>query len=77
MEITVNQSQTNLGDLLDRVQQGEEVLILRQGQTIARLIPADREEKRLPSLSEFRSSLYFKGDPLSKTILQARARERY
>ncbi len=77
MEITVNQSQTNLGDLLDRVQQGEEVLILSQGQTIARLIPADKKENRLPNLSQFRNSLYLKGDPLSKTVIQARDWERY
>lgn len=40
INITVEEATTSLLDLLDRVSKGEEVSILKDGQQIARLLPA-------------------------------------
>lgn len=38
--ITIDEANTSLVDLLDRVSQGEEITIVKNGQEIARIIPA-------------------------------------
>ena len=39
VSITIEEATTNLLDLLDRVNKGEEITILKDGQQIARLVP--------------------------------------
>lgn len=50
MEIGAFQAKNTLGDLLDRVERGEEVVITRRGKRVARLVPdapkVDRAEAR-------------------------------
>jgi len=48
MEIGAFEAKNTLGSLLDRVEQGEEIVITRHGRPVARLIPSsggiDREQ---------------------------------
>lgn len=39
LEVGAHEAESTLGVLLDRVQQGEEVVIMRQGRRVARLVP--------------------------------------
>jgi len=49
IEVNVREARTHLSQLLARVEAGEEVLISRAGQPIARLVPARRPQgKRRP-----------------------------
>jgi prevent-host-death family protein len=41
-EVNVHEAKTHLSRLLLRVEAGEEVLILRAGKPVARLVPASR-----------------------------------
>lgn len=77
MEVNVKEARANISSLLDRIQKGEEVLILRRGKRVARLVPVDTAQRRLPDLSTFRNSLQVKGEPLSQTVIQDRDQERY
>lgn len=77
MEVSVKEARNNIGKLLDRTQQGEEILISRRGQKVARLVPVDVSEKRLPDLSDFRASVAVRGAALSQTVIDARDMERY
>lgn len=45
-EVTVHEAKTHLSRLLRRVALGEEILISRGGEPIARLVPATRGKKR-------------------------------
>jgi prevent-host-death family protein len=45
-EIGAFDAETNLGALLDRVEQGEEVVITRHGKPIARLVPEGAAKDR-------------------------------
>ena len=46
IEVNVHEAKTHLSRLLARVEGGEEVLILRAGKPVARLVPASRAKAR-------------------------------
>lgn len=77
MQVSVKQARANISSLLNRIQEGEEILILRRGKKIARLVPVDNESRRLPDLSKFRNSIQVPGEPLSQTVMQEREQERF
>ena len=45
-EIGAFEAKTNLSELLDRVERGEEVVITRRGRPVARLVPAADTRQR-------------------------------
>jgi prevent-host-death family protein len=77
MEISVKEARAKFSSLLNQVKEGDEVIIRRRGKEIARLVPSNRERRRLPSLRDFRRSIRLKGEPLSATIRKGRNEERY
>jgi prevent-host-death family protein len=76
-EINVKEMRSNLSSLLEKVERGEEIIITRHGKKIARLISARKSAATLPRLEEFRSTIKVTGEPLSKTVIGARERERH
>ena len=77
MEISAKEARARLSDLLKRAEKGEEVLLLRRGKKVARLVPVKKVQKTLPSLKEFRASIRIKGQPLSMAVLKNREEERF
>jgi prevent-host-death family protein len=77
MEINLKEAKSKMGSLLDRSQRGEEVVLMRRGRRIARLVPVSSSDKRLPDLKDFRDSITVKGDTLGSTVIQGRIEERY
>ena len=77
MEVSVKEARNRISALLDRIQKGEEVLISRRGKKVARLVPFDASEKRLPDLSQFRSSTTVRVASLGQTVINSREMERY
>jgi len=77
MEINVKDARSRLSFLLDQVEVGGEVTILRRGKEVARLVPPRGEGKALPGLKEFRSSIKITGEPLSSVVIRGREEERY
>jgi len=77
MEISVKEARNKISSLLDRTQKGEEILILRRGKKVAKLVPAKASEKRLPDLTDFRASIGVKGAALSQTVIESRHEDRY
>ena len=77
MEVNVKEARSKISSLLDKTQKGEEVVILRRGKKVARLVPVDNTDKRFPDLRTFRKSISLKGKSLSKTVIQQRDEERY
>jgi len=77
MEINVKEARNRLSSLLDRVEEGAEVILLRRGKEVARLVPPSGKGRRLPSLRDFRLSIKLQGSPLSETVIQDRQEERY
>ena len=77
MEVNAREARSKISALLDRTQKGEEIMIVRRGKKVARLVPVDPVEQRLPDLSDFRRSITIKGEPLSNAVLQERTLERF
>lgn len=77
MEVNVKEARTKISSLLDRTEKGEEVVILRRGKRVARLVAVGDVCKRLPDLRKFRDSISVKGESLSATVIQGREKERY
>ena len=74
--ISVKEARSNLSALLDQVAAGEEIILLRRGEEVARLVPP-QSQSLLPSLKDFRNSLTITGAPLSDEVVKTRQEERY
>ncbi|MDP3098205.1 MAG: type II toxin-antitoxin system prevent-host-death family antitoxin [Syntrophales bacterium] len=77
MEVNVKEARAKISSLLDRTQKGEEVVIVRRGKRVARLVAVGDTDKRLPDLRTFRNSISLKGEALSGAVIQGRSEERY
>ncbi len=55
--VTLAEAKTHLSHLLDQVEAGEEVVITRRGQPIARITPVDKPKHPTKSLAEFRKRM--------------------
>ena len=53
----MREARRRLAELMDQVEAGGEVVLLRHGRPVARLVPPRPEERRLPPLADFRASL--------------------
>lgn len=77
LEINVKEARNHLSALLDKVSNGEEVILLRRGKRIAHLIFPKKRKTKLPSLKAFRASISVLGKPLSRQVLEERNETRY
>jgi prevent-host-death family protein len=77
MEISVREARSRLSELLDRVQGGEEVIILRRGREAGRLVPPRGDKRVLPKMKDFRATLRVTGRPVSTAVINGRKEERF
>lgn len=73
--INVKEARQNLRAVLDRVAAGEEVVLLRHGRPVARMVPPEPAAPGLPSMGRLRSSIRITGRPLSAEVAAAEAFE--
>lgn len=76
-QVSVKDVRNNLREYLDRAEAGEEIIVLRRGKEVARIVPPRRESKRFPDLTEFRKSIKLKGESASETLIRMRRESRY
>ena len=55
--VTVAEAKAHLSGLLNRIERGEEVIVTRRGQPVAKIVPVQTAKRRLPSLRDFRAKL--------------------
>ena len=75
LKVNVEGALFNLKPLLDRVAQGEEIILCEQDKAFAKLVPLQSRERLLADMQDFRASLQVKGESLSSTIVKARQEE--
>jgi prevent-host-death family protein len=75
--VSVREAREALRRLLEQVQAGEEVVVLRRGVEVGRLVGPQRKTGPLPDLSGLRASVKLRGRPLSQDIREARRSSRY
>jgi antitoxin (DNA-binding transcriptional repressor) of toxin-antitoxin stability system len=76
-KVSVRGARESLRRLLDQVQAGDEVVVLRRGVEVGKLVPPDRKTLPLPDLSSFRAAVKLRGRALSRDIREARRSSRY
>lgn len=76
-QVTMREARSNLRALINRAEAGEEIVIMRRGKQVARLVPAQGEPPRFPDLTEFRESMRISGEPISETVIRQRREARY
>ncbi len=74
---SVREVRDNLRAYLDRAEAGEEIVVMRRGREVARIVPPQREPQRFPDLTEFRKSIKLRGGSVSETVIQMRREARY
>jgi prevent-host-death family protein len=71
-QVGIRQARQELPDLIDRAQAGEEIVITRQGKAVAKLVPAPRTPKALPTLAAFRVRMGPAGTPAVQLLREER-----
>jgi prevent-host-death family protein len=77
--VPVEEIQSRLGEWLRRVEEGERIVITREGRDVAQVkaVKETEGEDSLPSLEGWRASFTVSGDKLSESVQQQRTEERY
>ena len=70
--VSVTDTKAHLSKLLDRVEKGEEIVVIRRGEPVARLSPVRPRKKPLPPLAKFRGGIPRLKTTGSKTLLMIR-----
>jgi prevent-host-death family protein len=76
-EANVKDVRNNLRAYLDRAEAGEEIVVLRRGKEVARIVPPQREGGKFPDLTEFRKSIKLRGEGPLESLLKLREETRY
>ena len=72
LNISVTEFETHFNQILNRVETGEDITILRLGEPVIRLSTVKKKLKPLQSLAEFRATLPMAKTPSVEIIRQMR-----
>jgi prevent-host-death family protein len=75
--VSVREAREQFRTLLDDVAAGEEIVVVRRGKPVARLVPVGDDGKRLPPLADFRGSVRLHGGTVGEELAAARREERF
>jgi prevent-host-death family protein len=82
--VGIKELKTKLSSYVDKVREGEEVVITEHGKEVALVVPISKERSRIKSLAESGKAKWLggkpkgikgvtiKGKPISKTVLEER-----
>ena len=76
-EVSVKDARENFRAYLDRAEAGEEIIILRRGKEVARIVPPRREPTIFPDLTEHRKSIRLQGERPLEALLKLREETRH
>ncbi|OQW96591.1 MAG: hypothetical protein BWK74_08160 [Desulfobacteraceae bacterium A6] len=77
MNISVKEARSRFSAILSQAEEGKEIVIMKRGKAVARLVPYSVKRRNLPSLKDLRASIQAAGEPLSRAVIQNRSEERY
>lgn len=76
MDIGTKDLRERLAEILDRVERGERIRIVRRGRPAAELRPVTAVSAGLPDLAAFRARIRATGKPTSRLVLEERRKSR-
>jgi prevent-host-death family protein len=62
IEVDIHEAKTQLSGLIAKVEQGEEVVIARAGEPVAKLVRADRSKQSRRKLGEYAGKIWIADD---------------
>ncbi len=69
----IKEARKRFSEFIDRVQKGEEIIITKRDEPIAKLVPFPKKRLRaLKSHKELRETTKSTGQPLSKIVIESR-----
>ncbi len=74
--LNIKEARACLGQLVDKAERGETVVITRYGKQSARLVPILAHARGLPSLRAFRDGIAVPKIGLAETVIASRLEER-
>ena len=77
VEVTLTEARRRLSELLDRVESGDEVVILRRGHPPMELVRHRHAQGPLPDITQAVNSIEVHGETVLETLLQERSESRY
>lgn len=77
MDVGAKELRARLSQILDRVERGERIRIVRRGRPAAVLQRAESAARGLPDLAGFRARIKVKGKPTSRLVIEERRRSRH
>jgi prevent-host-death family protein len=72
LKVNMKEARRRFREVLDRVERGEDVIVMRRGKSVAKIVPVDEKRRRLPRLNDFRRSIGPKGTPSVRLIREDR-----
>ena len=75
-KVNIREARDRISKLITEVEHGEEIVITRRGQAVARLTPVEKRP-HLPDRSTFRASLPAASTPSVELVRTSRDEERY
>ncbi len=76
-KVSVREARQRLRYLVELVQAGDEVIVLRRGIEVGKLVQPARKTVPLPDLSNLRASVELRGRALSREVKESRRSSRY
>lgn len=74
--VSVRALRENLRAVLERVEAGEEIVVVRRGREVALIVPPQRERPGFPDLTVFRGQVELRGEPPGDTLARMRSESR-
>ena len=68
LSINLAEAKANLSALVNKAEHGEETIIMRRGEAVAKLVPVSSPKKAFRSLAAFRATLPKGGTPSVELI---------
>ena len=69
----IKETRKRLSEYINRVQKGEEIIITKRDQPVAKLVPIKKKIPRtLKSHKELRNTIMSMGKPLSQIVIESR-----
>lgn len=72
LKISMKEARQRFREMLDRAEHGEEIIVLRRGEAVAKLVSARKRGRQLPTLSDFRKSIGMQGTPSTDLLREER-----
>ncbi|MGH9412308.1 MAG: type II toxin-antitoxin system Phd/YefM family antitoxin [Terriglobales bacterium] len=74
--VNVREARRNFRQLLEWVEAGEEVVLLRRDVEVGRIVAPERHPVGLPSRAALRAQIRVRGKPMSEKVIDRRRNER-